>query len=720
MRDAIEYVSEHGRNELGTPIFYAAGNDDRHLNRVVYDVNEDGTYVFEWRYEKDSSGSAGDDAGYLACLIYPDGSIETFEELPNGWISGGDGEWEYTSNPVFEYGISAMVARSGSGLGDDQSSYIRSKPITALGGDKVEFYVGVSSKSGDYLRTYVSNDDGGSWSQIHSICGLPYPTYVDNPARLDCTIAVGASTDCDYRAYYSQYGGALDFVAPSSGGFAKITTTDRTGDDGYNAEGTNNDPSYPDPLEHTDYTSVFTGTSAATPLAAGIAGLILSKNPTLTGEEVREIMRASCDKIGGEAYDGNGFNVYYGYGRVNAAAALAMVEPHVVACIVNDDPDAQYSRGKLASISFQLSGDVNDAFQTGDLTLERYDEDTQQYVSISLSGASIDDFDSETDTQRWDLSTCGITDDGWYRATLTSESISEGEYVSIAGDLFVQGGDTDADQDCDLDDLFAVRNHFGANGSPLSGDTDLDEDVDLDDLFAVRNNFGAALGNPPESRGGGEQAMGGGGEQAQPEQLTGLASGEDVEPLDSTYATLTLSAEVTAAYDPDTWELITPTPDYTTLVGETYWWQIDFSFEIADIPDGFQGFGGMSFDIDVSAFDDAGAWSPDTSTWSPQFPPGVQNPIWSDNGDYGAGGADFEGIVVAIDGVSGDPNDPRGGLGQGESRYVGSIYVLWDGLSQADLTVTARQMGLIDDEGVLVVDEAGTFLTGGVTFGGGS
>jgi len=49
-------------------------------------------------------------------------------------------------------------------------------------------------------------------------------------------------------------------------------------------------------------------------------------------------------------------------------------------------------------------------------------------------------------------------------------------------------GDTDGDNDVDLDDLNNVRNNFGANGI---GDTDGDNDVDLDDLNNVRNNFGA-------------------------------------------------------------------------------------------------------------------------------------------------------------------------------------------------------------------------------------
>lgn len=57
-------------------------------------------------------------------------------------------------------------------------------------------------------------------------------------------------------------------------------------------------------------------------------------------------------------------------------------------------------------------------------------------------------------------------------------------------------GDTDGDGDVDLDDLNAVRNHFGEAGDPVPGDTSpFDGDVDLDDLNAVRNNFGDVFGD---------------------------------------------------------------------------------------------------------------------------------------------------------------------------------------------------------------------------------
>ena len=65
-----------------------------------------------------------------------------------------------------------------------------------------------------------------------------------------------------------------------------------------------------------------TGTSFAAPVAAGVGALVLSVNGNLGWQQVRQVMRDTCDKIGGVVYDANGHNDDYGFGRVNAAAAV--------------------------------------------------------------------------------------------------------------------------------------------------------------------------------------------------------------------------------------------------------------------------------------------------------------------------------------------------------------------------------------------------------------
>lgn len=125
-------------------------------------------------------------------------------------------------------------------------------------------------------------------------------------------LCVGASNSLDQRSSYSNFGPELAFCAPSSGSPGRrIVTTDRRGVQGYQTG---------------DYTFSFGGTSSATPLAAGLAALILSVNPDLTSAEVRQIMMETTDKIdaaGGE-YDEQGHSPWYGHGRINAHKAVAM------------------------------------------------------------------------------------------------------------------------------------------------------------------------------------------------------------------------------------------------------------------------------------------------------------------------------------------------------------------------------------------------------------
>ena len=125
-------------------------------------------------------------------------------------------------------------------------------------------------------------------------------------------IAVAASNSRDKRSHYSNFGDDIWVCAPSSGaGGLGIVTTDRRGTAGYQTG---------------DYTTTerFGGTSSATPLVAGLCGLILSVNPDLTAAEVKEVLKVTADKIDPQSgnYDTRGHSRLYGWGRVNAFAAL--------------------------------------------------------------------------------------------------------------------------------------------------------------------------------------------------------------------------------------------------------------------------------------------------------------------------------------------------------------------------------------------------------------
>ncbi len=154
------------------------------------------------------------------------------------------------------------------------------------------------------------------------------PVDLDGFASHEQVMAIGASNDQDRRSAYSNYGSKLSVVAPSSGisvldgaRTSGIWTTDISGPAGYNAPVGQRERTG-DAMGH--YTARFGGTSSATPLVAGIAGLVLSVDRSLTAERVRQLIESTAVKIdqAGGSYDADGFSRFYGHGRVDAAAAV--------------------------------------------------------------------------------------------------------------------------------------------------------------------------------------------------------------------------------------------------------------------------------------------------------------------------------------------------------------------------------------------------------------
>lgn len=132
-------------------------------------------------------------------------------------------------------------------------------------------------------------------------------------------IAVGRSRRDD-REDNSARGRQLDFLAPG----VNVVSTAAGG-------GTRTD----------------TGTSFAAPLAAGVGALVLNVNPDLTAEDVRQIMRDTCDKIGGVTYNAAGHHDDYGFGRVNAFRAVVRAMQSIA---VNGVLDTDQDGDRLAEI----------------------------------------------------------------------------------------------------------------------------------------------------------------------------------------------------------------------------------------------------------------------------------------------------------------------------------------------------------------------------------
>lgn len=165
--------------------------------------------------------------------------------------------------------------------------------VAADAGDKVASvsYSGVNNSTvfttGDYVR---SKGALLVWAAGNSNVSL-------SGNREDSVIVVGATDQNDAKASFSNFGSLVDLVAPG----VSIRTTSRTATNAY--------------------TSV-SGTSFACPITAGLCGLIWSRNPSLTPAQVESILRASCVDLGAAGVD-----TTFGYGRINAAAAIAATSP---------------------------------------------------------------------------------------------------------------------------------------------------------------------------------------------------------------------------------------------------------------------------------------------------------------------------------------------------------------------------------------------------------
>lgn len=145
---------------------------------------------------------------------------------------------------------------------------------------------------------------------FHAVANGTQAVSLDEVCSNERAIAVGRSDNRD-RYDGASFGPELDLIAP---GVDVTTITNTT-------------------TGNTATSTTTTGTSFAAPLSAGVAALVLSVNPNLSWEQVRQVLFDSADKIdtGTMAYSAapagqppGTRNDNCGYGRVNAQQAVAI------------------------------------------------------------------------------------------------------------------------------------------------------------------------------------------------------------------------------------------------------------------------------------------------------------------------------------------------------------------------------------------------------------
>lgn len=145
------------------------------------------------------------------------------------------------------------------------------------------------------MAGYSSIDTAGSYARQRGAVTLVAagndgidPNWPDFPNFL----AVAATSDLDTRMSWSNYGTYIDIAAPGN----SIRTTRSDG----------------------AYTWA-SGTSLASPVAAGVVALIFGANPGLSADGAEAILRQSANDIGTAGED-----AFFGSGRVNARGAVEL------------------------------------------------------------------------------------------------------------------------------------------------------------------------------------------------------------------------------------------------------------------------------------------------------------------------------------------------------------------------------------------------------------
>ena len=215
-------------------------------------------------------------------------------------------------------------------------------------------YGGVSSSSAiinaaNYLRSkggvlFVSAGNTGA---------------VDSAPMTNSMVVVSATNAWDSRPSWSTYGNVVTLSAPGE----YIYTTNREG--GYGQ---------------------WNGTSFSSPLVAGVGALMLSANPALTPAKVDSILYTTAKDIGDPGRD-----IYYGYGRVDAAAAVAAA---VAARPVVD------TTAPVASIANPVAGASVSGVTNVDVTAS--DNVGVAYVQLKVNGTVVATDNTAPYTFSWD------------------------------------------------------------------------------------------------------------------------------------------------------------------------------------------------------------------------------------------------------------------------------------------------------------------------------
>jgi len=231
------------------------------------------------------------------------------EDLAGNYVSGGYDYVNGDSNPMDDNdhgshcaGIAAGVMDNDVGIAGVAQVEVMAEKVLGSGGSgsSSDVAAGITHAVGQGADIISLSLGGSESSTIKNACdnayaagvllvaasGNDYNDEVGFPAAHASCIAVGSIDNDDTRSDFSNYGDELELVAPGR----QILSTTRGDDYEY-----------------------FTGTSMATPHVAGVAALAISRYPSYSNEDIRDLLTSTAEDLGPDGWDEE-----YGYGLVDA------------------------------------------------------------------------------------------------------------------------------------------------------------------------------------------------------------------------------------------------------------------------------------------------------------------------------------------------------------------------------------------------------------------
>lgn len=292
-------------------------------------TTNDSYYASQWHLGKINAPVAWDTAtGTNVIIAILDTGVNGAHPDLAGHMVQGFNFFDNTTNTSDVYGHGTLVAGAAAAIGNNTigvsgvawNSKIMPMRISDLSGNITYYSIvanaltwaadhgarvanisyGVNTSSAVVTAAQYMQSKGGVVFNSAGNSGL-----VENEANVGSIITVSATDANDVLAGWSSRGAMVDIAAPGVG----IWTTNSAG--GYSASN---------------------GTSFSSPIAAGVAALMLSANSSLTPQMLESILKSTAVDLGAAGTD-----QLYGSGRINAAEAVAKAK----AAVVSQPPPTQ-------------------------------------------------------------------------------------------------------------------------------------------------------------------------------------------------------------------------------------------------------------------------------------------------------------------------------------------------------------------------------------------